>query len=83
MNSTNYRIVSSPAEKRCIEALSEVDDPTTDNRQIKAITEPAVINDRSREGFNPAVKADVKLFISVFDGDRLVRGFDEIDIRPA
>lgn len=83
INSNKYRIVSSPADKRYIEALSVVDDPTPANRPIGEITEPAVINDQSREGFNLAVKADVKLFISVLDGESLVRGFGDIDIRSA
>ena len=38
---------------------------------------------RSYSGFNPASGPDVKLFQAVLDGNNLVRGFRNADIREA
>jgi hypothetical protein len=40
-----------------------------------------VVSGRSHAGFNPASKADVKLFAAVLDGNNGVRGFRNTDIR--
>lgn len=83
MNLYQYRTVSLAANERYLAALSVVDNPTPAYRQIEEITEPVILNDRSHAGFNPAVKEDVKLFTSILDGDNLIRGFRNIDIRLA
>jgi hypothetical protein len=38
---------------------------------------------RSYAGFNPASRSDVKLFEAVLDGNHMVRGFRNADIREA
>ena len=38
---------------------------------------------RSHAGFNPASRSDVKLFEAVLDGNHVVRGFRNADIREA
>jgi len=42
-----------------------------------------VVAGRSHTGFNPASGADVKLFGAVLDGNHLVRGFRNAEIREA
>lgn len=42
-----------------------------------------VVSGRSHAGFNPASGADVKLFAAVLDGNNLLRGFRNADIREA
>ncbi len=52
-------------------------------RQVEKITEPVVKVGRSYAGFNPASRSDVKLFEAVLDGNHVVRGFRNADIREA
>jgi hypothetical protein len=63
--------------------LSVVDDPAPAYRQVETLTKPAVVTGRSYAGFNPASGGDVKLFGAVLDGNHLVRGFRNGDIRAA
>jgi len=83
INLYRYREVSLAANQRYLEALSVVDDPAPAYRQIEELTKPVVVAGRSHTGFNPAVGADVKLFGAVLDGNHLVRGFYNADIREA
>jgi hypothetical protein len=80
-NLYRYREVSLAANQRYLEALSVVDDPTPAYRQVEELTEPVVVSGRMHAGFNPAREADVKLFAAVLDGNHLVRGFRNADIR--
>jgi hypothetical protein len=81
INLYRYRAVSLASNQRYLEALSVVDDPAPAYRRVEELTEPVVVSDRSYAGFNPASKADVKLFRAVLDGNHLVRGFRNADIR--
>jgi hypothetical protein len=45
--------------------------------------EPEVKDGRSYAGFNPANRSDVKLFEAVLDGNHVVRGFRDAEIREA
>ena len=83
INLYRYREVSLAANERYLEALSVVDDPAPAYRQVEELTEPVVVSGRSHAGFNPATEADVKLFAAVLDGNNLVRGFRNADIREA
>ena len=69
--------------ERYLEALSVVDNPAPAYRQVEKLTEPVVKAGRSYAGFNPASGQDVKLFAAVLDGDHVVRGFRNADIREA
>ena len=40
-----------------------------------------MVSGRSHRGFNPASGQDVKLFAAVLDGNHLIRGFRNTDIR--
>jgi hypothetical protein len=63
--------------------LAVVDNPAPAYQQVETLTEPAVVDGRSYAGFNPASAADVRLFQAVLDGNHLVRGFRNSDIREA
>jgi hypothetical protein len=69
--------------RRYLDALAIVDDPAPAYQQLRHLTEPKVIADRSYAGFNPARRDDVRLFAAVLDGDHIARGFRNKDIRAA
>jgi len=83
INLYRYREVSLAANRRYLDALAVVDDPTPAYRQVAELTEPAVVSGRSHAGFNPACPADVRLFQAVLDGDHVLRGFRNAEIRVA
>ena len=83
INLYRYREVSLAANERYLEALSVVDDPAPAYRQVEELTKPVVVSGRSHAGFNPATESDVKLFAAVLDGNNLVRGFRNAEIREA
>ena len=58
-------------------------DPAPAYSQVKELTEPVIVFGRSHAGFNPANSADVRLFQAVLDGDHVLRGFRNADIREA
>ena len=71
------------ANERYLDALAVVEDVAPAYRQVEELTEPVVVSGRSHAGFNPASGDDVKLFSAVLDGNHLVRGFRNADIREA
>src|SRR5262249_58497735 len=83
INLYRYREVSLAANRRYLDALAVVDDPTPAYRQVADLTEPAVVSGRSHAGFNPASPGDVRLFQAVLDGDHVLRGFRNAEIRVA
>jgi hypothetical protein len=83
INLYRYREVALAANERYLNALSVVENPAPAYRQVEKITEPVVKAGRSYAGFNPASRPDVKLFGAVLDGDHVVRGFRNADIREA
>jgi hypothetical protein len=82
-NFYHYREVALAANERYLEALSGVDDPAPAYRQVEKLTEPVVKAGRSYAGFNPASRPDINLFQIVLDGNHLLRGFRNADIREA
>jgi hypothetical protein len=83
INLYRYREVALAANRRYLDALAVVDDPTPAYRQVAELTEPAVVSGRSHAGFNPASPGDVRLFQAVLDGDHVLRGFRNAEIRVA
>jgi hypothetical protein len=83
INLYRYREVSLVANQRYLDALSTVEDPAPAYSQLKELTEPTIVFGRSHAGFNPASSADVRLFQAVLDGDHVLRGFHNADIREA
>jgi hypothetical protein len=82
-NLYRYHEVSLAANQRYLDALSVVEDPAPAYRQMEELTEPVALSGRSHAGFNPASAADVKLFGAVLNGNHLLRGFRNADIREA
>ena len=83
INLYRYREVSLAANRRYLDALAVVDDPAPAYRQVEELTEPVVVSGRSHAGFNPASPVDVRAFQTVLDGDHLLRGFRNAEIREA
>jgi hypothetical protein len=83
INLYRYREVALAANRRYLDALVVVDDPTPAYHQVAELTEPVVVSGRSHAGFNPASGADVRLFQAVLQGEDLGRGFRNADIRTA
>jgi hypothetical protein len=81
INLYRYREVALAANRRYLDALAVVDDPAPAYRQVEELTEPVVVSGRSHAGFNPASPGDVSLFRAVLDGDHLLRGFRNAEIR--
>jgi hypothetical protein len=67
--------------RRYLDALAVVDDPAPAYPALRQLTEPKVVKGRSYAGFNPARREVTRLFRAVLDGDRIVRGFCNGDIR--
>jgi hypothetical protein len=80
-NLYHYREVALAAHGRYLEALAVVDNPAPAYQQVEKVTEPVVVAGRSYAGFNPASRGDVRLFQAVLDGNHLVHGFRNADIR--
>lgn len=69
--------------RRYLDALAVVDDPTPAYQDMRRLTEPKQVAGRNSAGFNPARRDDVRLFAAVLEGDHLARGFRNKDIRTA
>jgi hypothetical protein len=82
-NFYRYREVALAANQRYLEALSVVDNPAPAYSQVQELTEPVVASGRTQAGFNPASNANIDLFSAVLDGNHLLRGFRNADIRQA
>jgi hypothetical protein len=77
----DYQDQALACNRRYLDALAVVNDPTPAYRELRHLTEPTVVNGRSSAGFNPARRDDVRFFRAVLDGDRIARGFRNADIR--
>jgi hypothetical protein len=62
------------ADRRYLDALAAVDDPTPAYRRVEELTEPVVAPGRSHAGFDPAGRGDVRRFQAVLGGENLPRG---------
>jgi hypothetical protein len=77
----DYQEQALACNRRYLDALAVVDDPTPAYPELRQLTEPKVVVGRSHAGFNPARREDVRLFKAVLDGDHIARGFRNADIR--
>lgn len=80
-NLYRYREVSQGANRRYLDALAVVDDPTPAHKQLNALARPIRRRGRSYRGFNPADADDVRLFAAVMRGEHSLTGFANRDIR--
>jgi hypothetical protein len=79
----HYQEQALACNRRYLDALAIVDDPAPAYRELRQLTEPKRVAERSSAGFNPARREDVRLFAAVLDGDHITRGFRNKDIRAA
>jgi hypothetical protein len=77
----DYQEQALACNRRYLDALAVVDDPTPAYPELRHLTEPQVVDGRSSAGFNPARRDDVRLFQAVLDGDHIARGFRNAAIR--
>lgn len=80
-NLYRYAEVSLAANRRYLNALAVVDDPTTARQQIQSLANPVRHKGRSYRGFNPASAQDIQLFAAAMRGEHLLQGFCNRDIR--
>jgi hypothetical protein len=82
-NLHHYQSHALACNRRYLEALSAVDDPTPGYEDLRTVTEPRRHQGRSYAGFNPARVEEVRLFAAVLAGDHIAQGFRNQDIRGA
>ena len=78
-----YQQQALACNRRYLDALSVVDDPAPAYQELRHLTEPKVVAERSYAGFNPARREDVRLFAAVLDGDHIIRGFRNRHVRTS
>lgn len=76
-----YAEVSRVANSRYLDALAVVDDPTGGLHAMVEMVEPRHVQGRSIKPFNPVAKADLKLFRAVMQGQHIIQGFRNRDVR--
>jgi hypothetical protein len=77
----HYQEQALACNRRYLEALAVVEDPTPAYQELRHLTEPKRVAGRSLAGFNPARNEDLRLFAAVLDGDHVARGFRNRDVR--
>ena len=77
-----YRDVSLAANSRYLAALAEVDNPTDAIRTLDRITtRKQLAPRRSAKAFNPLARDEAQIFRALLDGQHMIRGFSNPDIR--
>ncbi|MDP6718972.1 MAG: hypothetical protein QGF59_10000 [Pirellulaceae bacterium] len=82
-NMYRYQQVSHAANERYLQALTVVENPAPAYRQLKSLATPKISKRRSYAGFNPAKSDDVAVFAAVLQGNNLIHGFRNADVRRA
>jgi hypothetical protein len=80
-NIHRYVEVSLAANRRYLDALSLVEDPSVALEHIHEITRPARQHDRRARALNPLASDDLDLFRVVLRGEHAISGFRNKDIR--
>jgi hypothetical protein len=80
-NLHHYQRQALACNRRYLEALAAVEDPTPGYAELRTVTEPCRHQGRSYAGFNPARAEEARLFAAVLAGDHLAQGFRNQDIR--
>jgi len=77
-----YREVCLQSNSRYLNALAQVDDPTPGLRALDAITtRKQPLSARPVKAFNPLARPDSQLFTALMNGEHIVRGFTNRDLR--
>ena len=79
-NLYRYAEVCISANKRYLEALCAVENPTEAYSMLDRVCEPVTRNGRRHRGINPLRKDDVSLFAAVLKGEHFIRGFRNRDL---
>jgi hypothetical protein len=79
-NLHHYQSHALACNRRYLQALSAVEDPTPGYDDLKTLTEPKREKGRSYAGFNPAREDEAQLFAAVLAGDHIARGFRNRDL---
>jgi hypothetical protein len=74
-NLHHYQSHALACNRRYLEALAVVEDPTPGYEDLRTVTEPRQHHGRSYAGFNPARAEEVRLFTAVLQGDHIAQGF--------
>ena len=77
-----YREVSLAANSRYLTALAELDNPTDAIRTLDRITTRQLLApNRSAKAFNPLARDETPIVRALLDGQHMIRGFSNPDIR--
>jgi hypothetical protein len=82
-NLHHYQSQALACNRRYLDALAGMKDPTPHFDDLKVLTERRHNQGRSSAGFNPAREEEVRLFAAVLAGDHIAQGFRNKDIRAA
>ena len=82
-NLHHYQSHAGACNRRYLDALAVVNDPTPGYDDLKTLTERQRQKGRSYAGFNPAREEEVRLFAAVLAGDHVAQGFRNHDLRAA
>jgi hypothetical protein len=80
-NLFRYTEVSLAANRRYLDALCVVKDPSEAIRHLHQITQPARLRGRRVRALNPLAQDDRRLFQAVLRGEHAILGFRNADIR--
>jgi hypothetical protein len=80
-NLHHYQSHALACNRRYLDALAAVENPTPAYEDLQTVTEPRRHQGRSYAGFNPARVAEIRLFMAVLAGDHIAQGFRNQDIR--
>ena len=79
----DLRQIATAANRRYIEFLSSLDDPTAAVETVARASEPIRDHDRNFRGFNFFAETDVTLFEAVVRGENVIQGFRNKTLRQA
>ena len=80
-NLYRYAEVCIAANRRYLDALAGVADPSHAQACLRNLARPLRKNGRSYRGFNPALDEDTRLFAAIMRGEHAIMGFRNADIR--
>lgn len=70
-----YAHICRRANRACLQALAQVDNPTEAYRQLDRLCEPQTLSKQRIRGLNPLRQRDLVLFKAVVRGEHLIQGF--------
>lgn len=82
-NMHHYQSHALACNRRYLEALAAVEDPTPGYDELRKLTERQRHQGRSYAGFNPARAEEARLFAAILAGAQIAQGFRNEDIRTA